>query len=60
MNDGIIHRCPRRCPYHKKCFVCKTKDIVMEDVVIIHKCIVTKEEIPVHIGFGSDTDCVIE
>ncbi len=60
MNDVIIHRCPRKCPYYKNCFVCKTKGVVMEDVVIIHKCKVTKEEIPVHIGFCSDTACVIK
>lgn len=47
---GIIHRCTKKCPYNKHCFVCKTEKEVCENVVVIHKCKVTKEEIPIQIG----------
>ena len=50
MAQGVVHRCPRKCPWHKKCFVCKTEKEVKEDVVVLHKCVVTKEDIPVHLG----------
>lgn len=42
MAQGVVHRCPRKCPWHKKCFVCKTEKEVGEDVVVLHKCVVTK------------------
>lgn len=45
-----IYRCPRECPWKKKCFVCKVQGDVPVDIVILHKCEVSKEEIPVHLG----------
>lgn len=50
MMQGVVHRCTRECPWHKKCFVCKTEKDVREDVIVIHKCAITKEEIPIHLG----------
>lgn len=50
MVQGVIHKCTRECPWHKKCFVCKTAKEVEEDVVVLHKCKVTKEDIPIHLG----------
>lgn len=47
--EEIVHKCPMTCPWNKKCFVCKTKGPVFEDVVVLHKCPVTKEDIPVNI-----------
>ncbi|MFR7578521.1 MAG: hypothetical protein ACLUW4_01025 [Butyribacter sp.] len=46
----IIHRCTRKCPYNKHCFVCKTKEPVKASITVLHKCKVTKEEIPIEIG----------
>lgn len=48
-----IYRCPRICPWQKKCFVCKVSGEVPVDVVLLHKCMVTKEDIPVNIGSKS-------
>lgn len=48
MNE-IIYRCPKNCPWNKHCFVCKLQGEVSGDVVIIHKCEVTKEDIPIRI-----------
>lgn len=45
-----VYRCPRRCPWKKHCFVCKIQGEVSGDVVILHKCEITKEDIPVRIG----------
>lgn len=50
MTQGVVHRCTRICPWHKRCFVCKTEKEVREDVVVLHKCAVTKEDIPIHLG----------
>ena len=50
MVQGVIHKCTRECPWHKQCFVCKTEKEVEEDVVVLHKCKVTKEDIPIHLG----------
>ena len=47
MADGVIHRCTKKCPYNKKCFVCKTETEVSGNVVVLHKCAVTKEEFPI-------------
>ncbi len=58
MADGVVHRCTKNCPWHKKCFVCKTESEVKEDVVVLHKCMVTKEDIPVHIGKATANACV--
>ena len=44
MADGVIHRCTKECPYNKKCFVCKTETEVSGNVVVLHKCAVTKED----------------
>ena len=45
MANGVIHRCTKECPYNKKCFVCKTETEVSGNVVVLHKCMVTKEDI---------------
>ncbi|EOS27138.1 hypothetical protein C806_00731 [Lachnospiraceae bacterium 3-1] len=58
MADGVVHRCTQNCPWNKKCFVCKTKSEVREDVVVLHKCKITKEDIPVHIGKTTANACV--
>jgi len=50
--NEIIYRCPRSCPWKKHCFVCKTQGEVRGDVVILHKCEVTKEDIPIRIKKG--------
>ena len=50
MAQGVIHKCTRECPWHKHCFVCKTEKEVEEDVVVLHKCKVSKEDIPIHLG----------
>ena len=47
--NEIICRCPRNCPWNKHCFVCKLQGEVSGDVVILHKCEVTKEDIPIRI-----------
>jgi len=47
--NEIIYRCPKNCPWNKHCFVCKLQGEVSGDVVIIHKCEVTKEDIPIRI-----------
>ena len=49
MGDNV-YRCPQNCPWKKNCFVCKTDGEVDGDVVILHKCEITKEDIPVRIG----------
>ena len=46
------------CPYNKKCFVCKTETEVSGNVVVLHKCMVTKEDIPVQIG-KEENACVL-
>ena len=48
MNE-IICRCPKNCPWNKHCFVCKVQGKIFGDVVILHKCEVTKEDIPIRI-----------
>ena len=45
-----IYRCPRKCPWKKNCFVCKVQGELPGDVVVLHKCVVSKEDIPVHLG----------
>lgn len=50
MADGVIHRCTKECPYNKNCFVCKTESEVSGSVVVLHKCRITKEDIPIQIG----------
>lgn len=50
MMQGVIHWCTKECPWHKRCFVCKTEKEVEQDVVVLHKCVVTKEDIPIHLG----------
>ena len=45
-----IYRCPRKCPWKKKCFICKTQGNATGSITILHKCIVTKEDIPIQIG----------
>ena len=45
----IIVRCPKNCPWNKHCFVCKIQGEVYGDGVILHKCEVTKEDIPIRI-----------
>ena len=56
MTHGVVHRCPRECPWHKKCFVCKTEKEVEEDIVVLHKCVVNKEDIPIHLGKTEKND----
>lgn len=46
MVDEMIHRCPKKCQWNKRCFVCKTKGPITEDVVVLHRCKITKEDIP--------------
>lgn len=58
MADGVIHRCTKECPYKKKCFVCKTEAEVSGNVVVLHKCAVTKEDIPIQIG-KAENACVL-
>lgn len=58
MADGVIHRCTKECPYNKKCFVCKTEAEVSGNVVVLHKCVVTKEDIPIQIG-KAENACVL-
>lgn len=58
MAKEVVHRCPRKCQWNKNCFVCKTEGPVKEDVVVLHKCVVTKEDIPVHLGKREDALCV--
>lgn len=58
MARGVIHRCTKECPYKKKCFVCKTESEVLDSVVVLHKCAVTKEDIPIQIGKEDDA-CVL-
>ena len=48
----IIVRCPKNCPWKKHCFVCKIQGEVYGDGVILHKCEVTKEDIPIRIKEG--------
>ena len=50
MKKEVVHRCPKNCPWNKKCFVCKTQGAVTEDVVVLYKCPMTKKDIPVNIG----------
>lgn len=45
----VIYRCPKECRWNKSCFVCKTDGQVTRDVVVLHRCKVTKEDIPVHL-----------
>lgn len=58
MANGVIHRCTKECLYNKKCFVCKTETEVSGNVVVLHKCTVTKEDIPVQIG-KEENACVL-
>ena len=44
-----VYRCTKDCPWHKHCFVCKVQGEASGDVVILHKCEITKEDIPVRI-----------
>ena len=57
MEKLIVHRCPCKCTYNKRCFICKTSEIKGE-VVIFHKCKVTKEDIPILLGTSPSEDCV--
>ena len=47
--DEIIFRCPKDCPWNKQCFIFKTQGEVNGELVILHKCDVTKEDIPIRI-----------
>lgn len=58
MAQEVVHRCTKKCPYHKNCFVCKTKTEVLADVVVLHKCMITKEDIPIQIGIKKDA-CIV-
>ena len=58
MAKEVIHRCPKKCQWHKNCFVCKTEGKITEDVVVLHKCVVTKEDIPVHLGVTENALCI--
>jgi len=44
-----IYRCPLECPWNKKCFVCKVKGVVIGEITILHKCSVSKQDVPVHL-----------
>ena len=58
MAGPVIHKCPiKNCRYKKKCFVCKTEEPVVGNVVVLHKCVVTKEDIPVNLGMTEDDLC---
>ncbi len=50
MKKEVVHRCPKTCPWNKKCFVCKTQGAVTEEVVVLYKCPMTKKDIPVNIA----------
>lgn len=58
MAKEVIHRCPKKCQWNKNCFVCKTEGTITEDVVVLHKCMITKEDIPVHLGKNKNALCV--
>lgn len=58
MAKEVIHRCPKKCQWNKNCFVCKTEGTITEDVVVLHKCMITKEDIPVHLGETKNALCV--
>jgi len=58
MAKEVIHRCPVKCQWSKNCFVCKTQGYPKEDLVVLHKCKVTKEDIPVHLGMMENALCV--
>ena len=49
MTGEVVYRCPVKCKWNKKCFVCKTQGHVKEDIVVLHKCAVTKRDIPIHL-----------
>ncbi len=53
--NEIIFRCPKNCPWNKHCFVCKIQGEVYGDGVILHKCEVTKEDIPIRIMERQET-----
>ena len=44
-----VYRCTKDCPWNKHCFVCKVQGEISGDVIILHKCEITKEDIPVRI-----------
>ncbi len=44
-----IYRCPIECKWRKNCFVCKIQGCIKEEIVILHKCKITKEDIPIHL-----------
>lgn len=44
-----IYRCPLQCQWKKNCFVCKIQGTIREDIVILHKCVISKQDIPVHL-----------
>lgn len=50
--EEIIFRCPKDCPWNKQCFIFKTQGEVSGELVILHKCHVTKEDIPILIKEG--------
>lgn len=45
-----IYRCPIKCKWNKKCFVCKVAGEVKGEVTLLHRCVVTKKDIPISIG----------
>lgn len=49
MKEEVVYRCPVKCKWNKKCFICKTRGRVKEDIIVLHKCAVTKREIPVRL-----------
>ena len=49
MTGEVVYRCPVKCKWNKKCFVCKTQGHVKEDIIVLHKCAVTKRDIPIHL-----------
>ncbi|MBQ2886072.1 MAG: hypothetical protein IJE43_20325 [Alphaproteobacteria bacterium] len=53
--DEIIFRCPKDCPWNKQCFICKIQGEVSGELVILHKCDVTKEDIPIRIKKRQET-----
>ena len=57
MAREVIHRCPMECKWKKNCFVCKTQGYPKEELVVLHKCVVTKEDIPVHLGRTENALC---
>lgn len=48
--QGIVYRCSRLCPIHKRCFVVKLESEPKQPLIVLHKCEASKRDVKIEIG----------